>query len=145
MPWAAAHNLTFFVLVQTLASWQSPLTRQYLREFSESGIRAAQGYDCPAAQWCRSRRDTEVGHSKSENFVDLPYNRVVEVTQGLKVPKIFYDLGWSNPKEAKLCVPFQYVPPQPEGQKGTSCTCGTKPKPKAAAWPLTMSAFLAKK
>ena len=36
-----------FCLVQTLASWQSPLTRRSARELSESGIRAFRCYDCP--------------------------------------------------------------------------------------------------
>ena len=33
-----------FFLVRTLASWQSPLTRRYSIEFSESSIRAFQCY-----------------------------------------------------------------------------------------------------
>ena len=45
-----------FLLVQTLVSWQIPLTRQYSRDFSESGIRAFQCCDCPTAQ-CGSRHD----------------------------------------------------------------------------------------
>ena len=47
----------FFFLIQTWVSWQSPLTRWYSRELSESGIRAVLCYDCPTAQ-CGSRHDT---------------------------------------------------------------------------------------
>ena len=54
-----------FFWVQTLAGWQSPLTRRHSREFSESDIRAAQCYDCPTAQ-CGSGHDTEVGQAESE-------------------------------------------------------------------------------
>ena len=43
-----AVNVRFFLfLVQTLTS---PLTRRYLRELSESGIRAVQCYDRPTVQ-----------------------------------------------------------------------------------------------
>ena len=48
----------------------------------------------------------------SNLFVDLCYRRIAEATQGLNVPKIFHDLGRTAPKQAKLRVPFQFVPPQ---------------------------------
>jgi hypothetical protein len=48
---------SYFFFLQTSASWQSPLTKRYSREFTESGIRAVQCYDCPTAQ-CGSGRDT---------------------------------------------------------------------------------------
>ena len=71
-------------------------------------------------------------------FVDLCYRRLAEATQGLNVPKIFHDLGYVAPKEAKLRVPFQFVPPhhQVEGDHAPSAA---KPKPKAAPRQLTMS------
>ena len=53
----ADHTPVF--LAQTLASWQSSRTRWYSREFSESGIRAVQCYDCPTAQ-CGSGHHMEV-------------------------------------------------------------------------------------
>ena len=36
-----------YLRLRHLASWQSPLTRQYSSKFLESGIRAVQCYDCP--------------------------------------------------------------------------------------------------
>ena len=36
-----------FFLVQTLASWQSPLTKRYLRDVPESGIRAVLSHTSP--------------------------------------------------------------------------------------------------
>ena len=56
---------SFFFLVQTLASWQSPLTRWDSGDLSESGIRTVQCYDCPTAQ-CSSGHGTLVGQAKSE-------------------------------------------------------------------------------
>ena len=55
----------FFCSVQTLVSRQSPFTRQYSREFSESGIRAFQCCECRTAP-CGSGHHTEVGRAKSE-------------------------------------------------------------------------------
>ena len=57
----------FFWRVQTWVSWQSPVTRWYSRELAESGIRAAQCYDCPTAQ-CGGGHDTEVGQAESETI-----------------------------------------------------------------------------
>ena len=54
-------------VVQTWESWQSPLTRRYSRELSESGIRAVQCYDCPTAP-CGSGHGTQVGQAKSETI-----------------------------------------------------------------------------
>ena len=78
-------------------------------------------------------------------FVDLCHRGVAEATQGLKVPKIFQDLSYINPKEAKSRVPFQFMSPQPEVQGADCPPVAAMPKPKAAARQLTMAAFLAKK
>ena len=56
-----------FVVVQTLASWQNPLTRSDSRELSESGIRAVQYYDCPTAP-CGSGHDPEAGRAESQTI-----------------------------------------------------------------------------
>ena len=74
-------------------------------------------------------------------FVDLCYRRLAEATQGLNVPRIFHDLGYIAPKEAKLCVPFQFVPPQHQVEGADPAPSAAKPKPKAAPRQLTMSAF----
>ena len=78
-------------------------------------------------------------------FVDLCYRGLAEATQGLNVPKIFHDLGYIAPKEAKLHVPFQFVPPQHQVEKADPTPNTAKPKLKAAPKQLTTSAFLANK
>ena len=50
---------------RTLGSWQSPLTRRYSREFSESGVRTVQCYGCPTAP-CGSGHNTWTGRATGE-------------------------------------------------------------------------------
>ena len=63
LSFACAEGVCF--LGQTVAIRQSPVTRRDSREFSESGIRAVQGCDCPTAP-CGGGHDTHVGHATSE-------------------------------------------------------------------------------
>ena len=65
----ALGGTNLFFLVQTWASWQSPLTRYYSRELSDSGIRAVQcrgvvGYesqDRPVGNLCLTPARTQHG------------------------------------------------------------------------------------
>ena len=49
-------SLYLLLLVQPMASWQSPLTGWHSRRLSESRIRSVHCYDCPTMQYGRGNR-----------------------------------------------------------------------------------------
>ena len=74
------------------------------------------------------------------SFVELCYSGYMAAVKCVNVPRLFTDLGYLNPADVKLRVPFHFVPPvevvQPVG--------APKPKPKAAPKRLSMASFLKK-
>ena len=71
------------------------------------------------------------------------YSGLESATSRLDVPKVFQELGYIDPKKARLRLPYQSVPPniQPQAVAATK----PKPKPKPVARQLSMNAFLAQK
>ena len=59
----------------------------------------------------------------------------------LNVPKVFQELGYIDPKKARLHIPYQFVPPNIQLQ--AVAVAKPKPKPKPVARQLSMNAFLA--
>ena len=76
-------------------------------------------------------------------FVELCYSGLEPATSRLDVPKVFQELGYIDPKKARLCIPYQFVPPNIQPQAVAAAK--PKPKPKPDAWQLSMNAFLAQK
>ena len=74
-------------------------------------------------------------------FVRLCYSGLTAATANLDVPAIFRDLGYIDPSETKLRIPYQFAPPEVQPQN----VAAAKPKPKfkAGARQLSMATFLA--
>ena len=69
------------------------------------------------------------------------YSPYMPAVTRVNVLQLFKDLGYLNPADAKLRVPFQFVPPV----EVVHPAAAPKPKPKAAPKRLSMTAFPNKK
>ena len=77
--------------------------------------------------------------------VELCFQGLRDAANMVDVPKVFRDLGYIDPTQAKLRVPFKFSPPEP-AEPVVAPRAVAKPKPKASAAPrqLSISNFFAR-
>ena len=76
-------------------------------------------------------------------FVELSYKDLKAASEKINVPTLFKSLGYLNPVEAKLCVPYQLNPlvdALPDAAEGFNAPAA-KAKPKAGPKQMSISDF----
>ena len=80
-------------------------------------------------------------------FVELSYKGLKAASRKIDVPALFKSLGYLNPVEAKLRVPYQFNPPAdalPNAVEGSNAPA-PKAKPEAGPKQMSISDFMCRR
>ena len=80
-------------------------------------------------------------------FVELSYKGLEAASRKIDVPALFKSLGYLNPVEAKLRVPYQFNPPAdalPNAVEGSNAPA-PKAKPEAGPKQMSISDFMCRR